>query len=573
MIRKWIELFDERESPAPIVLIRLFVAACLFYDLVMVGILGIPVWLWASIDAGGVAPIESPPLLYRWFSSSAGTATAMYVILLASITTFGIGLFTRASAFVFVVFYAQAALVNDYSDRGIDRAVRIVMLILAFSGAGRAWSVDAWRATGSFRGDGQPVPAWPRYLILGQLVLMYCAAGFSKGGTRWLPWGGYTALYVILQDPIFAVTDFSWMRHPVPFFLTRVGTAVTHTWEIGAPIVLLAAYYRRTADRGGWARRVMNRLPVRTIYVAVGVGFHLLLIVTLRLGIFPLAMLAFFPAFFRPEEIEAAMQKARMLLSRAKPAAATALLLTSCALFAKNAPEPKKVEEGPPPAPAWTAKSRFYEKDGATYRLYGVGRVDVPAVEKGNCPKPAFLANQALGRARAQISGIVEGIERVGPSVELAAADLLGSEPARGFYDGTKSVIVLAKLETSTAPKGLDEIEMHTPDGGTDAGEVVQLVTSAMLARLDAAGICKDPYKRHTNPCCGPPQKFCSDPTRYSRNLGKDTCACGQQQPCLYDFKCEEGEKGHRCVCRGPKCPCTILTCKLGQTCADDRCF
>lgn len=95
------------------------------------------------------------------------------------------------------------------------------------------------------------------------------------------------------------------------YFTTRLATAVTHLWELGAPLVLLAAYYRRTADRPGRVRRLFNRLPVRNTYVLVGALFHLSLAAVLRLGIFPFAMLACFPAFFRPEEIERVLARAR----------------------------------------------------------------------------------------------------------------------------------------------------------------------------------------------------------------------------------------------------------------------
>ena len=78
-------------------------------------------------------------------------------------------------------------------------------------------------------------------------------------------------------------------------------------------MVLLAAYYRRTRERPGWLRRIFVALPVRNLYVALGVAFHLTLALTLRLGIFPFAMLACFPAFFRPEELERGLQRLRAL--------------------------------------------------------------------------------------------------------------------------------------------------------------------------------------------------------------------------------------------------------------------
>jgi hypothetical protein len=328
-MRRWFKnvtkLFDEREKPTVLALIRICVALTVVYDLAIVGILDLPVWLWAPIDQGGVSPTataESAAWFYKVFPSSPGSATALYVGMLVSAALFGIGFFTRTSAWLYVLLSAQSSILNDVGDRGIDRAIRIVVLILAFSAAGRAYSVDARIATGTFRGDGALAPAWPRYLVLTQLVIMYTAAGFSKSATLWLPWGGHGALYVILNEPIYATRDFGFMAHPVLYFLTQVGTMSSRTWELSAGVVLLAAHYRRTPERPGALRRFMNRYPIRNIYVAFGVAFHLLLVFTLKLGIFPWSMLAFFPAFFRPDEIEGTFARLRARLSRSTAPAA-----------------------------------------------------------------------------------------------------------------------------------------------------------------------------------------------------------------------------------------------------------
>jgi hypothetical protein len=567
-ISRWVAFWDEKEPPTTLVAVRVLLALVMLYDLILVGIHGVPAWLWAPVTDGGVVHLSDPPLLYRLFPQTSSTAIGLWVVLMICIVCFGVGFFTRTAALLFVVAYAQAAMINDYGDRGIDRAVRIVMLILAFSGAGKAWSVDAWWKTKSFRGDGVLVGSWARRLVLCQLVLLYCAAGFSKGGTRWYPWGGYTALYVILQDPIFAVTDFSFLAHPILYFSTRAATAVTHLWEIGAPVVLVAAYYRRTADRPGRVRALINRLPVRHVYVAIGAIFHLMLAVTLRLGIFPFAMLAFFPAFYRPDELSRVLS---WLSMRRRALLVGLVFVASCALFKRS--EPKKEAQEEPASPAWVAKKRFYEKVGDEFRLYGVGMIELPPIEKGNCPAPRNLASTALGRARAQIAGIVDGRKVVDPKYEMSAADLVGSEPAFGWFDGDRTIFVVAKMDTSTAPPALDTIETHAPTGGVDAGLVVETVREAMQQKLDATGVCQDAHKRHTNKCCGGPQKFCYDQKRYSTMLGPGVCACGGGLPCHYDFMCETGDKGARCVCRGPKCPCEVLNCDPGETCGDGRCY
>jgi len=303
--RRWVALWDEQEPPALLASIRIALALVVLVDLVAIATRGAQTWLWAPLGAGGISawdPAEVP-LFYRILPESAASAQLLWLGLCASILCVGIGFCTRGAALLHVWLSVQAALINGPADRAIDRALRIVLLILVLSPAGRVWSVDARIATGSFRGDPGPAPAWARYLILGQLVLIYCGAGLAKGGTHWYPWGGYRALYLTLQDPILAAGDFHWLARPLPYRLTQLATALTHLWELGAPVVLLAAYYRRTSERSGSLRRWFNRLPVRNVYVLTGVLFHLSLAFTLRLGIFPFAMLACFPAFFRPEEL------------------------------------------------------------------------------------------------------------------------------------------------------------------------------------------------------------------------------------------------------------------------------
>lgn len=311
LIERWIAFCAEREPPTVLATIRILLALVVLFDLAQIGLHWVPVWLWAPLEAGGMLPLDDAnlPALYELLPRAPSTAVVLWLGLVLSMLAFGLGCFTRASALTFAILYTQAALINGSSDRGIDRAIRIVMLIFALAPAGRIWSLDALRRTGSWRGSGSAEVAWPRYLILVQLVLLYCGAGLGKGGTHWYPWGGYDALFLILQDPIFAAHDFAWLAQPVPYFMTRVATALTHLWEVGAPIVLVAAYYRRTAERPGRLRRLFNRLPVRNVYALIGLVFHLSLAATMELGIFPFGMLALFPAFFRPEEVQRALAR------------------------------------------------------------------------------------------------------------------------------------------------------------------------------------------------------------------------------------------------------------------------
>ena len=307
MMRWWVGLWDRREHPLSLALIRIFLVFVVFYDLFFVGYYGLPLLLWAPVEIGGVHDIMARndiPMWFRWFGATEASVFGLYITVLASLLAFGSGFLTRFSGLVFLLTYAQTAIINDQADRGIDRMIRIVVLLLIFSGSGNTLSLDAKRRTGSWWGDGRWIPSWPRYIIILQLVVMYWCAGVEKFAVTWFPWGGYSALFIILQDPIFATMDFSFLASSWLYPFTQVSTAISHMWEWTFPVILLAYHYRDTRHRPGRLRHFFLKWDVRLIYVLLGVCFHIMLALTLRLGIFPAAMLALYPAFFHPTEIK-----------------------------------------------------------------------------------------------------------------------------------------------------------------------------------------------------------------------------------------------------------------------------
>jgi hypothetical protein len=179
-------------------------------------------------------------------------------------------------------------------------------MVLAFSSAGRAFSLDAVIRTGRFRGDGEPVPAWPRYLIVVQVVLMYFTAGVQKYGQHWWPWGGWSALYVILQDWAVASRPFGWLRHQPWYALTQLSTLVTMVFQWSYPIVLV--HYLPPPGEPGRFRRAFERWRLHRAWIAIGAWFHVALALTMELGIFPWGMLALYWAFLHPAELPAMLR-------------------------------------------------------------------------------------------------------------------------------------------------------------------------------------------------------------------------------------------------------------------------
>lgn len=315
----WTRLCRRREHPVTLALIRIGLAVILLLDLLYAGYLGLPGTWWVDQRFGGLLPLEgiaSPPHIARWLTMTPAAAWAAWGTLIVSISLFGSGILTRFSGLTAFLVYGQLAQLTPPADRAIDRLIRIVILILLFSRSADTLSVSARRRTGRWLGDGTPAPAWPRYLIVLQLLFVYWGAGVAKTSVYWFPWGDYSALYIVLQDPVYSYWDQAVLAHPLLYRLTQVGTATTHMWEVLAPVLGLTLYYRSTRTRSGRLRALFNRLSFRTWFVLIGFIFHVMLTCSLRLGIFPLAMLACYPAFFHPEELAAWRQRLRRARSR-----------------------------------------------------------------------------------------------------------------------------------------------------------------------------------------------------------------------------------------------------------------
>lgn len=295
LFRRWCDLMDERESPARLAMVRIAMSVVLLTDLFWVAQYDLVELLWAPHEAGGISLIstwDAAPLAYSLFGEAAGTW--VYSAVVISALFFAVGLFTRPACALLLLSYAQLGAMNLSSDRGIDMVFRAILVILFFSRCGQTWSLDAYRRKRSFV-DESAVPVWPRYLIVLQVAWIYFTAGLHKTQSAWWPAGDFSALWRILHDPHFArfdLGDATWF-----YPLTQLGTLGTMLFELGAPLFLLSLYYRRSAVRSGRVRRLFNRIRFREAWLFLGIAFHLGLAFTMRLGIFPLGMLALYPVF------------------------------------------------------------------------------------------------------------------------------------------------------------------------------------------------------------------------------------------------------------------------------------
>jgi hypothetical protein len=307
VIARWVAFWDRREAPHSLALARLLLGSVILADFAGIWRHGLvpDSWLLPPGGLGWGAARPDASSLIGWLASSptALTVLAALGVLAAAAVTLGLGL--RPAALVLVAVSALFGHLAPSGERAIDMLARIVLIVLALSRADACWSLSAVLARRRGAPTDASIAAWPRQLLFAQLVWVYFSAAQNRGGPAWWPSGHFAALATVLSDPHFAAFHPGWTRSVYP--LTQLGTALTMVFELGSPLLLLLTFLDRSPE-GGMAGRLVRRLRLRFLWLALGVSLHLGIAATMRLGIFPYGMLALYPLFFDPGEVQGAVQ-------------------------------------------------------------------------------------------------------------------------------------------------------------------------------------------------------------------------------------------------------------------------
>jgi hypothetical protein len=258
--------------------------------------------LWMNPADGGYTTVSPSWLFERLGGVTPTTVWAVVVVTLLAGLAMTLGLGGRLMPLVALQGYLALYSLNSDAVGGYDWLLTNALWLLVLARATATLSLDCRLRTGCWR-CADLVPAWPRYLAIYQIVLVYWTTGLQKLSAAWTPAGGFSALYYILQEPTWHRWDMSWLAWVYP--LTQVATATSWIWELTAPLLLLALWFRRTADRPGRLRALFNRVPVRGLWVAIGVCVHLGILIFMNVGPFSWVSLAFYVCLFRPEEWQA----------------------------------------------------------------------------------------------------------------------------------------------------------------------------------------------------------------------------------------------------------------------------
>ncbi len=147
----------------------------------------------------------------RWFDL-AYVATIVFGVLMM------LGVYTRASSFMTLLLWVSLYVSNPFVGSGGDAILRMVLLYMCFTDAGRHWSLDARsrRRRGEVPGV---VPAWmsnalhnlATILIVHQVVMVYLGSSFWKVQSE--VWKNGTAVYYPLQTD--AYSPWNDVLHPL----------------------------------------------------------------------------------------------------------------------------------------------------------------------------------------------------------------------------------------------------------------------------------------------------------------------------------------------------------------------
>ena len=316
---RWLALLDRKESGLSLALLRIGVGLCSLYTTGSVVAAGMVPVLWMDREHGGYLALGK----VWWLVDALGgpTPTVVWGLVTASLlgsALLTLGLFSRLGAFVALQSLMALTWINTSAGGSYDDLTTNALWLLVLAEGDATLSLRCRLREGRWSSE-RPVSAWPRYLFVLQLVVMYASTASQKLSAYWTPGGDFSALYYILQQPTWQRYDMRWVGRFFP--VTQLATASTWFWELGSPALALALYYRDTRERAGRLRALFNRLDVRTLYVSFGVLLHLGIHLLMVVGPFSFITLSYYFAAFHPDEL-ARIGRSLRRVSRTPPSPA-----------------------------------------------------------------------------------------------------------------------------------------------------------------------------------------------------------------------------------------------------------
>ena len=262
--------FHDEERPDALAAIRIALCAALLIGVVQ----RLPHARELISSEGAAAPLHPwvVPLV-----PNGSVAVAVYAVLAVSLAAGLVGWQTRAALAIATVLYPYVGMLDSLSTMTKYTVIGTHgLLLLAWAPSGAAWSVDA-----RF-GRGRPtIPRWPRRLIQLFLCVLYFGTAVTKIPLAAYHTGEHLTFWMLTEINAAHPLGHWLATHPT---LAIVASELALLWEL-----LFAALV--------WLR------PVRRPMLAIGIGFHIGTFFLLGLWLFPLVMLALYPAFADPARV------------------------------------------------------------------------------------------------------------------------------------------------------------------------------------------------------------------------------------------------------------------------------
>ena len=252
--------------------------------------------LYALFGPHGVVP-QQPEGAYRWGVFAIWTSDRAlligWILLLVSSVALTIGWHSRPAALAVFVLIMSFEHRDPWVFNSGDLAIRVEALFLAISPCGAALSLDQVRSTGKFW-SAQQRPQWPVRLMQLQLSLIYLAAAQAKlNGNAWTQ--GTAASYALrLPDMVLL---------PTPHWFTTSALLMNAvTWGTLAVELSIGILV--------WNSRL------RPWVLAAGVVMHTMMMITIAVGFFSLAVFVLYLAFVPPEIVERLPRSAKDMATK-----------------------------------------------------------------------------------------------------------------------------------------------------------------------------------------------------------------------------------------------------------------
>jgi hypothetical protein len=240
--------------------------------------------------------IEMPPEYTAWgvwgvlgWFPGYGAAVALYIALLVGSLGVIAGYRTRlASLIVFVGLLSLERRTPGIFNSG-DGLLRILALFLLLAPAGESLSVDRWRTARDRFWEFPARAPWALRLIQVQISAVYLGSVWAK--LHGAPWRDGTAVSYSLQ-----IQDFQRFAAPDVLSHSLLFSAVSTYGTLAVELMLAILIWNRAA---------------RPLVLALGVGLHTGIDLTLRIGFFSAAVLTAYLVFVPPTTASAVILTAR----------------------------------------------------------------------------------------------------------------------------------------------------------------------------------------------------------------------------------------------------------------------